>query len=77
MSGTLVSLIEFLGARVSCPVCGAGRFEASLPTQWSQHRAIFTCEAIFMARGEEITVERACGERSRLAAELWNREVPR
>jgi hypothetical protein len=77
MSTPLVSLIEFLGARVSCPVCGAGRVEANLTAQWSQHRAIFTCEAIFIARGEEIVVERACGERSRLAADLWTREVPR
>jgi hypothetical protein len=77
MSGALVSLIEFLGGRVSCPVCGAGRVETGLPTQWSPHRAIFVCEAIFMARGEEIIAERACSERSRLAAELWTREVPR
>lgn len=77
MSGAPASLIEFLAARVSCPVCGAERQEASLPTQWSQHRAIFTCEAVFTARGHEIVAERACGERSRLAAELWTREVPR
>jgi len=77
MSGTLVSLIEFIGARVSCPVCGAGRVQAGLPTQWSQHRAIFTCEAVFTARGAEIVAERACMARSRLAAKLWSQEVPR
>lgn len=75
MSGTLVCLIDFLATRVSCPACGAARSPMSMPTQWAAHRAAFDCEAVFLARGERILAERACGERSKQAAELWTIEA--
>lgn len=75
MSVTPVPLIEFLGTRVSCPACGAGRSATTMPTQWSAHRAVFNCEAVFLARGERILAERSCGDRSKLAAALWTKEA--
>ncbi|PYB71287.1 hypothetical protein [Rhizobium wuzhouense] len=75
MSGTLVCLIDFLGTRTSCPVCGAGRRATDLPTQWAAHRAMFTCEAEFAARGEAIIAERACSDRSKIAAVFWTKEA--
>jgi hypothetical protein len=75
MSGTLVSLIDFLGTRAACPVCGAARSPTTMPTQWSMQRAVFDCEAVFLARGEAILAERACGSDSKRAATLWTIEA--
>ncbi|KPF47083.1 hypothetical protein [Rhizobium sp. AAP43] len=76
MTGTLVSLIDFLGTRQACPCCGAARTEApkGQPAQWHAHRIAFTCGASFVALGEKIRCEVACPDRSRLAAELWTKE---
>ncbi len=71
MSGTLVSLINSIQARQTCPACEKPRKPAEVPTQWHHHRAIFECGAVFIARGERIEAERACPDRSDLAAELW------
>lgn len=75
MSGTLVALIDFLGTRAACPICGAARSAVTMPTQWLAHRAVFNCEAVFLARGEQILAERSCGDRSKLAAALWTEEA--
>lgn len=71
MSGTLVSLIDSVQARETCPACEGPRQPHKLPTQWHENRAIFACGAVFIARGEAIEVERACGDRSALCAKLW------
>lgn len=71
MSGTLVSLIDSVRARESCPACEGARQPHTLPTQWHHNRAIFACGAVFIARGDAIEVERPCGDRSKLSAELW------
>lgn len=75
MTGTLVSLIESVQARQTCPACEGPRQEHALPTQWHHNRAIFACGAVFIARGEAIEVERPCGDRSALCAELWTIEA--
>jgi hypothetical protein len=71
MSGTLLSLVESVQARQTCPACEGPRQPHALPTQWHHNRAIFSCGAVFIARGETIEVERPCGDRSALCAELW------
>lgn len=71
MSGTLVSLLDSIQARQTCPACEGKRLVADMPTQWHQHRAMFECGAVFIARGEAIEVERACADRSKLCAQLW------
>lgn len=71
MSGTLVSLIDSIQARQTCPACEKPRMPAELPTQWHHHRAIYECGAVFIARGDAIEVERPCGDRSKLCAKLW------
>jgi hypothetical protein len=75
MSGTLVSLLESVQARQTCPACEKPRKPADVPTQWHHHRAIFECGAVFIARGERIEAERACPDRSDFAAELWTIEA--
>lgn len=75
MSGTLVSLIDSVQARQTCPACEKPRKPSELPTQWHHHRAIYECGAVFIARGEAIEVERPCEDRSKLCAELWTLQV--
>ncbi len=75
MSGTLISLINSVQARQTCPACEKPRKPAELPTQWHHHRAIFECGAVFIARGEAIEAERACPDRSDFAAKLWTIEA--
>lgn len=75
MTGTLVSLVDSVQARQTCPACEGPRQPHSLPTQWHHTRAIFACGAVFIARGEAIEAERPCGDRSKLAAELWTVEA--
>lgn len=71
MIGTLVSLVESIQARQTCPACEGPRQPNTLRTEWHRSRAIFACGAVFIARGEAIEAERPCGDRSKLCAELW------
>lgn len=74
--GMLEPMLSAVKARATCPVCQRGtRVSQDGPEKWYGHRAFFSCGAVFAVQGNEIVSSRACNDRTRLAAELWTKEV--